>query len=255
MISPAFLEGKHAMVTGASSGLGWQFALTLARAGAKVSLAARSTDKLESLAEEIESFDGRALPVRMDVTDVDSIKSAVSAAETELGPVNILVNNSGISALSPSETISEEDFDAVMDTNAKGAFFVAQTVGQSMIKHGHGGKIINIASVASKRVLKQNIAYCMSKAAVAHMTAALADEWARYKINVNGINPGYIVTGINREYWETDHGKKLIDKLPRRRVGEPEVLDGTLLLLAGPGSDFMNGSMIEVDDGLTAKGF
>ncbi|MCG8490397.1 MAG: SDR family NAD(P)-dependent oxidoreductase [Sneathiellales bacterium] len=255
MISPNFLDGKHALVTGASSGLGWQFALTLARAGAKVSLAARSTDKLEELAREIEAFDGRALPVRMDVTDVASIQDAVSAAETELGPVNILVNNSGISALSPSESISEEDFDAVMNTNAKGAFFVAQAVGQSMIKHGQGGKMINIASVASKRVLKNNIAYCMSKAAVAHMTAALAEEWGKYKINVNGINPGYIVTGINRDYWETDHGKKLIAKLPRRRVGEPDALDGTLLLLAGPGSDFMNGSMIEVDDGLTVKGF
>lgn len=255
MNSPNFLDGKHALVTGASSGLGWQFAVTLARAGAKVSLAARSTDKLEELAREIEAFDGRALPVRMDVTDVSSIQDAVSAAETELGPVNILVNNSGISALSPSESISEEDFDAVMNTNARGAFFVAQAVGQSMIKHGQGGKMINIASVASKRVLKNNIAYCMSKAAVAHMTAALAEEWGKYKINVNGINPGYIVTGINRDYWDTDHGKKLIAKLPRRRVGEPEALDGTLLLLAGPGSDFMNGSMIEVDDGLTVKGF
>ncbi|MEP4191054.1 MAG: SDR family NAD(P)-dependent oxidoreductase [Sneathiella sp.] len=243
------------MVTGASSGLGWQFALTLARAGAKVSLAARSTDKLEELAKEIESFDGRALPVRMDVTDVESITSAVTAAETELGPIDILVNNSGISALSPSEKISEEDFDAVMDTNAKGAFFVAQAAARSMIKHGHGGKIINIASVAANRVLKQNIAYCMSKAAVQHMTAALAEEWGKYKINVNGINPGYIMTGINRDYWETDHGKTFIEKLPRRRVGEPDALDGTLLLLAGPGSDFMHGCMINVDDGLTAKGF
>lgn len=255
MISSAFLDGKHAMVTGASSGLGWQFALTLARAGAKVSLAARSTDKLEELAKEIESFDGRALPVRMDVTDVESIASAVTAVETELGPIDILVNNSGISALSPSEKITEEDFDAVMNTNAKGAFFVAQAAARSMIKHGHGGKIINIASVAANRVLKQNIAYCMSKAAVQHMTAALAEEWGKYKINVNGINPGYIMTGINRDYWETDHGKTFIEKLPRRRVGEPDALDGTLLLLAGPGSDFMNGSMINVDDGLTAKGF
>ncbi len=87
------------------------------------------------------------------------------------------------------------------------------------------------------------------------MTAALAEEWGKYKINVNGINPGYIMTGINRDYWETDHGKTFIEKLPRRRVGEPDALDGTLLLLAGPGSDFMNGSMINVDDGLTAKGF
>ncbi len=255
MTSPNLLEGKHALVTGASSGLGWQFALTLARAGAKVSLAARSVDKLEALAKEIEAFDGRALPVRMDVTDINSIQEGVAAAETELGPVDILVNNSGVSALSPSERISEEDFDFVMDTNAKGAFFVAQAVGQSMIKHGKGGKIVNIASVASQRVLKQNIAYCMSKAAVKHMTQALADEWGRYKIQVNCINPGYIVTGINRDYWETDAGKKLISRLPGRRVGDPSHLDGTLLLLAGPGSDFMTGSIIEVDDGLTAHGF
>ena len=255
MTSPNLLEGKHALVTGASSGLGWQFALTLARAGAKVSLAARSVDKLEALAKEIEAFDGRALPVRMDVTDITSIQQGVTAAETELGPIDILVNNSGVSALSPSDRISEKDFDFVMDTNAKGAFFVAQAVGQSMIKHGKGGKIINIASVASQRVLKQNIAYCMSKAAVKHMTSALADEWGRYKIQVNCINPGYIVTGINRDYWETDAGKKLISRLPGRRVGDPSHLDGTLLLLAGPGSDFMTGSIIEVDDGLTAHGF
>jgi len=253
--TPTFLEGKHALITGASSGLGWQFALTLARAGAKVSIAARSVDKLENLAKEIEAFDGRAVPIKMDVTDIESIQSGVAAAETELGPVNILVNNSGVSALAPSDKISEEDFDMVMDTNAKGAFFVAQAVGQSMIKQGNGGKIINIASVAANRVLKQNIAYCMSKAAVKHMTAALADEWGRYKIQVNGINPGYIVTGINRDYWETDLGKRLIASLPGRRVGDPQHLDGTLLLLAGPGSDFMTGSMIEVDDGLTAHGF
>ncbi len=255
MNSPNSLEGQHAIVTGASSGLGWQFALTLARAGAKVTLAARNVEKLEELAKEITAFDGRALPVFMDVTDVSSITAAVEAAETELGAVNILVNNSGISALKPSENISEEEFDGVMDTNAKGAFFVAQAVARSMIKHGHGGSIINIASVAATRVLKKNIAYCMSKAAVMHMTRALADEWGRYKIRVNCINPGYIVTGINRDYWETDHGKKLIDRLPGKRVGEPQELDGALLLLAGSGSEFMNGSVLEVDNGLTASGF
>ena len=255
MALPHNLEGKHAMVTGASSGLGWQFSLTLARAGAKVSVAARRTEKLEALAAEISSFDGRALPVRMDVTDVGSIQEAVHVAETELGPVNILVNNSGVSAQCPAERVTEEDFDFVMDTNGKGAFFVAQTVGNSMIRHGHGGKIINIASVAATRVLKQSITYCMSKAAVAHMTRALADEWGRHKIQVNCINPGYISTELNRDYWETESGKRLISKLPGRRVGEPSVLDGTLLLLAGSGSDFMNGTVLEVDDGLTASGF
>jgi NAD(P)-dependent dehydrogenase (short-subunit alcohol dehydrogenase family) len=255
MTSHHQLEGKHALVTGASSGLGRQFALTLARAGAKVSLAARSVDRLEVLAKEIQQFDGRALPVRMDVTNNASIADGVLAAETEMGPINILVNNSGVSSQCASEKVTEEDFDFVMDTNAKGAFFVAQAVARNMIKHGDGGKIINIASVAANRVLKQNIAYCMSKAAVKHMTRALADEWGRYKIRVNCINPGYIVTGLNREYWETDSGKRLINKLPGKRVGDPTELDGALLLLAGSGSDFMNGSIVEVDDGLTVSGF
>ncbi|MAZ03503.1 MAG: short-chain dehydrogenase [Sneathiella sp.] len=255
MTSPHNLEGKHALVTGASSGLGWQFALTLARAGAKVTLAARRTEKLEALAKEIAAFDGRALPVRMDVTDVSSIHEALSAAETEMGPVNILVNNSGVSAQCRAEKVTEEDFDYVMDTNGKGAFFVAQAVGQSMIRHGQGGKIINIASVAAKRVLKQSVTYCMSKAAVEHMTHALADEWGRYNIQVNCINPGYIVTELNSFYWETESGKRLISKLPGRRVGTPDKLDGALLLLAGPGSDFMTGSSLEVDDGMTAQGF
>jgi hypothetical protein len=124
-----------------------------------------------------------------------------------------------------------------------------------MIRHGQGGKIINIASVAAARVLKQSITYCMSKAAVAHMTHALADEWGRHKIQVNCLNPGYIVTELNSEYWETEPGKRLISKLPGRRVGDPSDLDGALLLLAGSGSDFINGSVIAVDDGMTAQGF
>lgn len=255
MTSPHILEGKHALVTGASSGLGWRFAETLARAGAKVTLAARRTDRLEELARKIESFDGRALPVRMDVTDVGSVQEAVKAAETELGPINILVNNSGISVQAAAEKISPEDFTRVMLTNAHGAFFVAQAVGQSMIRHGQGGKIINIASIAAKRVLKQNVPYNMSKAAVEHMTRSLANEWGRYNIQVNCLNPGYIVTELNNFYWETEGGKRLISKLPGKRVGDPSVLDAPLLLLAGPGSDFMNGAAIEVDDGMNSAGF
>ncbi|WP_334129154.1 SDR family NAD(P)-dependent oxidoreductase [Sneathiella sp.] len=255
MTAPHILEGKHALVTGASSGLGKRFAEVLARAGAKVTLAARRTDRLEALAGEIAAFDGRALPVRMDVTDVASVQEAVKAAETELGPINILVNNSGISIQAAAENVTPEDFNAVMMTNAHGAFFVAQAVGQSMIRHGQGGKIINIASIAAKRVLKQNVAYNMSKAAVEHMTRSLANEWGRYNIQVNCLNPGYIVTELNNFYWETDGGKRLIAKLPGKRVGDPAVLDAPLLLLAGPGSDFMTGASIEVDDGMQAAGF
>lgn len=245
------LEGKTALVTGASSGLGWRFAQVMAQAGARVALAARSTDKLEQLKQEIEQAGGKACAVKMDVTDVAGVRAAVAAAEAELGGIDILVNNSGVSKQQRATEVEEGDYDYVTDTNCKGAFFVAQAVGRSMIARKAPGRIINIASVAGLRVLAQLSTYCMSKAAVVQMTRALAHEWGRYNINVNAICPGYIETGINREYWRTDGGKKLMSMLPRRRVGQPEDLDGLLLLLACEQSHFINGAVITADDGLT----
>jgi len=244
------LDGKTALVTGASSGLGWRFAQVLAGAGARVALAARSTDKLQRLKNEIEQAGGRACAVRMDVTDVASVRAAVSAAESALGGIDILVNNSGVSKQQRAIEVEEQDYDYVTDTNCKGAFFVAQAVGRSMIAGKRPGRIINIASVAGLRVLAQLSTYCMSKAAVVQMTKALAHEWGRYDINVNAICPGYIETGINRAYWGTEGGKKLVSMLPRRRVGQPEDLDGLLLLLASEQSGFINGAVITADDGL-----
>jgi NAD(P)-dependent dehydrogenase (short-subunit alcohol dehydrogenase family) len=245
------LDGKTALVTGASSGLGHRFAVVLARAGARVALAARRTDRLGALAEEIAAFDGRAMPIRLDVTDVESVKHAVETAETELGPIDILVNNSGVSTQRKIVDVTPADYDQVMQTNAKGAFFVAQEVGRRMIERGTPGRIINIASVAGLRVLSQLSVYCMSKAAVVQMTRAMALEWARYGINVNAICPGYIETEINRDYFATEAGKKLVAMLPRRRVGQPEDLDGLLLLLASDASRFINGAIITADDGLS----
>ena len=245
------LEGRTALVTGASSGLGWRFAQVLAQAGAKVALAARSVDKLEQLKREIEQAGGMACAVSMDVTDVASVRAAVAAAEAALGGIDILVNNSGVSKQQRAIEVEEADYDYVTDTNCKGAFFVAQAVGRSMISRKSPGRIINIASVAGLRVLSQLSTYCMSKAAVVQMTKVLAHEWGRYNINVNAICPGYIETGINREYWQTDGGKKLMSMLPRRRVGQPEDLDGLLLLLACEQSHFINGAVITADDGLT----
>ncbi len=244
------LDGKTALVTGASSGLGRQFALTLARAGATVALCARRTDRLEALAEEIAAFDGRAIPLQMDVTDQASIAAAFEAAETELGALDILVNNSGVSVMKAVLDVTEDDYDFIMDTNAKGAFFVAQEAARRMVRHGNGGRIVNIASVAGLRVIGKLSVYCMSKAAVVQMTKAMALELGRYNINVNAICPGYIETEINADYWATEGGKKLIAMLPRRRVGKPEDLDGLLLLLAGGQSDFINGAVIAADDGL-----
>ena len=246
------LDGKVALVTGASSGLGWRFAELLSGAGAHVALAARRTDKLDALKASIEKSGGKAFVVKMDVTDIASVRAAVAAAEAALGGIDILLNNSGVSEQQRVTDVEEKDYDFVMDTNCKGAFFVAQAVGRSMIARKTQGRIINIASVAGLRVLAQLSVYCMSKAAVVHMTRAMAHEWARFGINVNAICPGYIETEINSAYWDTDGGRKLINMLPRRRVGKAEDLDGLVMLLASEQSGFVNGAIIAADDGLAA---
>ncbi len=246
------LDGKNALVTGASSGLGRQFALTLARAGAKVAIAARRADRLQELAEEIAAFDGRAIPVSMDVTDIKSIHDGVEAAETELGPVTILINNSGVSVPKPALEVTEEDYDFMVDTNTKGAFFVAQEAARRMIRHGEGGRIVNIASVMGMKVVGQLSVYCLSKAAMIHMTRAMALEWGRHNINVNAICPGYVETEMNADYWHTEAGQRFMKTFPRKRVGDPADLDGALMLLVADESHFINGAILPVDDGYLA---
>ena len=251
------LAGRVALVTGASSGLGSQFARTLAKAGAGVVLAARRVDKLMSLRAEIESEGGDAHVVELDVTKHDSIKAAVAHAETEMGTIDILVNNSGVSTTQKLVDVSPKDYDFIMDTNTRGAFFVAQEVGKRMIARSRGtapgtftgGRIVNIASMAGLRVLGQIGVYCMSKAAVIHMTRAMALEWGRFGINVNAICPGYIDTEINHHHWKTEAGQKLVQMLPRKRVGQPQDLDATLMMLCANESHFINGAVIQADDG------
>jgi NAD(P)-dependent dehydrogenase (short-subunit alcohol dehydrogenase family) len=251
------LSGRVALVTGASSGLGAQFARTLASAGAAVVLAARRVERLKELRARIEGEGGDAHVVGMDVTDLTSIRAAVAHAETEVGSIDILVNNSGVSTTQRIQEVSEEDFDYIFDTNVKGAFFVAQEVGKRMLARARGaapgtftgGRIINIASMAGLRPLAQIGAYAMSKAAVVQMTKAMALEWGRFEINVNAICPGYIDTEINHRHWETEQGQKLINMLPRKRVGKPQDLDALLVLLASSESHFINGAVIAADDG------
>jgi NAD(P)-dependent dehydrogenase (short-subunit alcohol dehydrogenase family) len=248
------LSGKVALVTGASSGLGEQFALTLAKAGAQVVLASRRVDRLKELRARIEADGGAASVIALDVTDLAGIAKAVAQAEQETGPIDILVNNSGVSTTQRLVDVKPEDYDFMFDTNVKGSFFVAQAVAQSMIKRAkldpqRQSRIINIASMAGLKVLAQIGVYCMSKAAVVQMTKAMALEWGRYNINVSAICPGYIKTEINAHHWDTEAGQKLIQMLPRKRIGQPEDLDGLLLLLASDSSHFMNGSVIAADDG------
>ncbi len=254
------LSGRVALVTGASGGLGAQFAKTLSQAGASVVLASRRIDKLKEVRSQIEAAGGEAHVVELDVTDHGSIKSGVAHAETEVGPIDILVNNSGVSTTQRIQEVAEEDYDFIFNTNVKGAFFVAQEVGKRMLARSKGaapgtytgGRIINIASMAGLRVLPQIGVYCMSKAAVIQMTRAMALEWGKFGINVNAICPGYIDTEINHHHWETEQGKKLVQMLPRKRIGKPQDLDALLVMLASGESHFVNGAVIAADDGFGA---
>ena len=251
------LSGRVAFVTGASSGLGAQFARTLSQAGAAVVLAARRVERLKTLRAEIEAAGGDAHVVELDVTEPGSIAAAVAHAETEMGTIDILVNNSGVSTTQKLVDVTPEDYDFVMDTNTRGAFFVAQAVGRRMIARAKGaapgtfigGRIVNVASMAGLRVLGQIGVYAMSKAAVIHMTKAMALEWGRYGINVNALCPGYIDTEINHHHWQTEAGQKLVNMLPRKRVGHPQDLDAVLMMLCSNQSHFVNGAVIAADDG------
>lgn len=244
------LKGKVALVTGASSGIGRHFARRLAAEGAHVVAAARRAALLDSLAREASGMDGKLVPVEMDVGSLTSIRKGIDAAERALGPVEILVNNAGIAHQARVVDVTEEDFDRVFSTNVRGAFFVAQQCGVRMIAAKIEGRIVNTASIAGLVTMPQLTAYGMSKAAVIQMTKALAREWARYGINVNAICPGYIATELNADFFNSEAGHKIVQELPKRRIGEPSDLDGALFLLASPSaSRFTTGAIITVDDG------
>ena len=245
------LSGQAAIVTGASSGLGRRFAVTLARAGAKVAVAARRTDRLAEVAREIEAFDGRAFPVALDVTDAASVRDAVAAAETELGPIAVLVNNAGTAdAQAPLEQ-DEADWDRVFDTNLKGAWRMSQEVARHMVRLGHGGRIVNIGSILGVRAMGRVAAYSASKAGLMQLTRTLALTLARRDIRVNAIAPGYFATDLNRGFLAGEAGRALVERIPLRRTGRHDELDGALLLLASAASGYMTGSVVTVDGGFS----
>ena len=254
------LSGRVAFITGASSGLGAQFARTLAFAGAAVVLASRRVEKLKDLRAIIDSEGGDARVIELDVTDHASIKSAVAHAETEVGSIDILVNNAGVGTAQQVQNAAPEEFDYMFDTNVKGAFFVAQEVGKRMLARAQGaapgsytgGRIVNIASSLGSRAQGRTALYSMSKAAVVQMTKAMALEWGKYGINVNAICPGYIDTEINHSEWSTDAGQKFVQTLPRKRVGQPQDLDALIVMLCSDQSHFINGAVIAADDGFGA---
>ena len=243
------LSGKIALVTGASSGLGAHFAHCLGDAGASVVLAARRADRLASLQAELSAKGVKAAAVDLDVQSGASVAAALDAA----GPLDIVVNNAGISIVKPALDMPEADWDSVVDTNLRGAWLVAQGAAKRWVADKRPGSLVNIASILGLRTIGQVAPYNASKAGLIHLTRALAMEWARHDIRVNAICPGYIETEMNGPFWKTPGGLRLIERIPQRRIGQPGHLDGALLLLASEAGAFMTGSVVTVDGGHTVN--
>ncbi len=243
------LDGRVALVTGANGGLGAHFAETLAKAGAKVALCARRVDTLADVATRIRDRGGTAHEVALDVTRRDSVVSAFEDAARRLGPVTVVVNNAGIAVTKPLLDHTEDDWEQVVGVNLTGAWRVAQEAARQMVKNATGGSIVNIASNLGLRVSSQVPSYVASKAALIHLTKAMALELARHRIRVNALAPGYVETGINREFFASEAGQALVKRIPQRRIGSPGELDGALLLLASDASSYATGSVFVVDGG------
>lgn len=245
---PGLMKGKTVLVTGASSGLGRHFAKVLASAGAQVAVAARRREKLETLAAEITDAGGSALAVGMDVTDRGSVTAALDEIAADLAVPNVLVNNAGVATGAAALDVTDEDWHKVVDTNLEGAWITAQETAKRMRDAG-GGNIVNTASILGFRVSAGVAPYAISKAGIVQMTKVLALELARFKIRVNALAPGYIETDLNTGFLRSEAGQTMIKRVPMRRAGTVNDLDGPLLLLASDASAYMNGAVIPVDGG------
>lgn len=249
LLQPFSLEGKVALVTGASSGFGSHFAPVLAQAGARVVLAARRTDLIQEEADKIIANGGEALAVTMDVTDSGSVAAALDEIEKVFGVATVIVNNAGITIPKLLLDLTDEDWNRVVDTNLTGVAYVTRESARRMIAAGVGGSVVNIASITAERVQKALTNYSASKAGVVQFTKAAALELAQHNIRVNAMCPGYFQTPLNRDWFKTDDGQALIKRIPQRRTGNLEELNGPLLLLASDAGSLMTGAVITIDGG------
>lgn len=249
------LNGRTVLVTGASSGLGRRFAISLSAWGAKVVLAARRMDRLHDLVSVITAAGGSAVAVAMDVQDEASVIAGFDAGEAALGPIDTVIANAGMNLEGMAVELAVEDFRKVLDINITGAFLTAREGGRRMIaagsKQSGRGRVVIIASIGAQKVLPGLAAYCASKAGVAMLGKSLAREWANRGINVNVVCPGYIETEINSEWFQEEGGKKQIATFPRRRLMDDSDLDAVIGWLSSDASRAVTGSVFTVDDGQT----
>lgn len=243
------LDGCTALVTGASSGLGRHFALTLARAGATVIVAARRVSALDDLVEEIEAQGAKALALPLDVRDPASVAACFDRIAERAGVADVIVNNAGITLTKPLLEHDEDDWNTVVDTNLGGCWRVAREAARRLVAAARRGSIVNIASILGERVAGGVAPYAISKAGIVQATKSMALELARHGIRANAILPGYIVTDLNRDFLASEAGERLRARIPSRSFGRPEDLDGALLLLASDAGRHMSGAVIAVDGG------
>lgn len=237
------ITGKRILITGASSGFGAHFATALAERGADLVLAARRVEKLEQTAEAVRALGREARVVPMDVAEHASVEKAFA----EMPALDVVINNAGISREGATDTLSEQDWNAVVDTNLNGVWAVSKFAIQQWRRDGRPGNIINIASILGLRVGAMLAPYTVAKAGVVQLTKSIALDYARHNIRCNAICPGYVETDINREFFQGPHGEKLIKRIPFRRLGQIDELVGPLLLLASDASSYMSGAAIPVD--------
>jgi NAD(P)-dependent dehydrogenase (short-subunit alcohol dehydrogenase family) len=248
------IKGKRVLVTGASSGLGAHFVSVLAGEGAHVVAAARRLDRLEALARNCAALPGKVVPLALDVGSVSAIEAGLAEASAALGGLDVLINNAGVAEPERALEITEAQWDAHLDINLKGCFFAAQSAARIMTKQETGGSIVNIASILGERVAISVAPYSAAKAGLIQLTKSLALEWARYKVRVNALAPGYVITDLNRDFFETEQGRALLSRVPMRRAADLADLDGPLLLLCSDASRFMTGAVVAVDGGHLVSG-
>lgn len=247
------LTGQVALVTGAARGLGCAIALAFANAGVDVALGLRDIDTGRNLATKIERMKRRALPLQMDVTQLDQVSRAVEDTVAHFGRLDILVNNAGLGPSNPAENVREDDFDLTMAVNIKGTFFTSQAAGRVMIRQKYG-RIINLSSQAGFVALPNESVYCMTKAAVSHLTKCLAVEWGKHNITVNAIAPTFIRTpGTEKDFANDSFSSDVISRIALGRIGEPVDVTGAVIFLASPAASLITGTTLLIDGGWTAR--
>jgi NAD(P)-dependent dehydrogenase (short-subunit alcohol dehydrogenase family) len=245
------LAGRSALITGGGTGIGKHCAEVIARHGAVVVVTGRRADMLELTVQNIRSSGGTAFAVTMDVARESSVVAGIEEATRLAGTLDILINNAGIAGSSSALDMTEQEWDAVVDVNLKGAWLCAREVARRLIAQQKGGAIVNVASILGLITQKGTAPYGASKAALIHLTRILASEWVRYRIRVNGLAPGYISSDMADSFFATPRGAKVLQLIPQRRVGAVEDLTAPLLLLVSDASSYMTGAVIPIDGGLS----